>query len=437
MPENDNYSVFLDSNIIYNAGKKAMSGSLFKYKTHYYEMTHLANVSMIRESLINRTYRPSPGRKFRINERGKERFITSNTMIDKTINHVICDEFLTPLLSKYLIYDNGASQKGKGVSFHRKRFKVHLLKYYAHHKTNKGYILLVDFSGYYANIPHDKCIEMLDSFIDKTTRDCYDTRLLKWLIRLIFKTFRVDVSRFSDEEIELMKTSKVDQMLNNGVNASLLTGKKFLEKGVDIGNQISQNIGILYPHRIDNYAKIVRGMKYYGRYTDDFYVMSDNKEELKSVLEGFRRIAEEYGLIINERKTRIVKLSSFYRHLQDGYSLTHTGRIIYKINPKSVARERKKLKAYKRLLDRGVLTFFEIENSFKSWLGSNWKRMSHKQIYEMNSLFIKLFGRRTQWLKKGYSRLRWLMEHPSMDSSSTATTSSPRRRSRRRRLPVS
>ena len=56
-----------------------------------------------------------------------------------------------------------------------------------------------------------------------------------------------------------------------------------------------------------------------------------------------------------------MKLGSFYRHLQDGYSLTETGKIVHKINPKSVTRKRRKLKAYKRLLDAGRITHDKIE----------------------------------------------------------------------------
>ncbi len=107
---------------------------------------------------------------------------------------------------------------------------------------------------------------------------------------------------------------------------------------MDIGDQNSQSIGLIYPYRIDNYAKIVKGIKGYGRYTDDFYAIAPDRETLRDLLDGFRKIAEEFGLIINERKTRIVKLSSFYRHLQNGYSLTETGRVICKINPKSITR---------------------------------------------------------------------------------------------------
>lgn len=39
-------------------------------------------------------------------------------------------------------------------------------------------------------------------------------------------------------------------------------------------------------------------------------------------------------------------------------------------------------------------------------------QMSRDQIYKMNSLYVKLFGRSVTW-KKGHGRLRWLMAHPS------------------------
>ena len=66
--------------------------------------------------------------------------------------------------------------------------------------------------------------------------------------------------------------------------------------------------------------------------------------------------------MVNDKKTRIVKLSQQFKVLQINYSLTETGRIIKKINPKSITRERRKLKAYKRLLDNNRITYIEIEN---------------------------------------------------------------------------
>ena len=407
-------NIFLDANVIYDAGTKAMSGSKFKYATQLFEMNHLLYTAMLQRSLLYGTYTPSEGNKFLIRERGKPRFITSNSMADKTVNHIICDSILTPALTKYLIYDNGASQKGKGVDFHRRRFEAHLHSYYIQHGTNEGYIMLGDFTGYYANIPHDKCREVLEQFLTRSVSNPAELRYTLGLLARIFRTFRVDVSRFTDEEIQAMREGKVNAMLNLNADPATLTGQKFLDKGVDIGNQTSQNIGLIYPYRFDNYAKIVAGIEGYGRYTDDFYAISESREELLTLLDGLRVIAREFGIIINERKTRIVKLSGFYRHLQNGYSLTETGRVIRKINPKSITRERRKLKAYKRLLDAKKITYEEIENIFKSWLGGNYKRMSHRQIYNMTDLYIRLFRRKPRW-QKGHSRLRWLMEHSSAD----------------------
>lgn len=145
---------------------------------------------------------------------------------------------------------------------------------------------------------------------------------------------------------------------------------------------------------------------------------------------------ECYGLIINRKKTRIVKLSSEFRHLQVCYSLTETGRVIRKISPKNITRERRKLKAYKRLLDSGRIDYATVENAFKSWLGSHWKYMSHDQVYNMSSLYYELFGRRPKW-KKGHGRLHWLMAHPSTASTSTGTTTSAPPPSPRPPSPVS
>lgn len=367
-------NIYYDANKIYEAGTKAIKGAPFKYKTQLFEMNHLLETAILLQKLKNGEYKPTKGAKFTLNERGKIRHITTNNMIDKTINHLMCDEVLTPAITPYLIYDNGASQKNKGVTFHRKRFETHLHQYYRKHKSNEGYILLIDFSGYYASIPHNLCLKNLQQFLRKTDKE--EAQITLWILKNLFDVFNIDNK--------------------NG-------------KGVDIGSQPSQNIGISYPVKIDNYIKIVRGCKYYGRYTDDSYIIHEDKEFLKDILKNIKKIADELGLVINDKKTRIVKLSQQFKVLQINYSLTETGRIIKKINSKSITRERKKLKAYKRLLDKKRITMDDIENIFKSWMSSNYKIMSKMQISNMYKLYYDLFRRRITW--KNHSKLHWLMEH--------------------------
>ena len=123
-------NIFYDANAIYEAGKKAIQGAPFKYQAQLFEMNHLLETAQLQKDLIQKKYKPTKGRKFVINERGKIRNITTNNMIDKTVNHLLCDNVLTPAITPYLIYDNSASQKNKGVAFHRKRFEVHLHRFY-------------------------------------------------------------------------------------------------------------------------------------------------------------------------------------------------------------------------------------------------------------------------------------------------------------------
>ncbi len=365
---------FYDANTIYEAGTKAIQGAPFKYQSQLFEVNHLLETAQLQRDLIQGKYKPTKGRKFVINERGKIRNITTNNMIDKTVNHLLCDEILSPAITPYLIYDNSASQKNKGVAFHRKRFEVHLHRFYRKYKSNEGYILLIDFSGYYASIPHNLCLKNIQSLLKKVNPK--EVQISLWILKNLFDVF--------NEENK------------NG-------------RGVDIGSQPSQNIGISYPSKIDNYIKIVKGCKYYGRYTDDSYVIHKDKEFLKELLKQVKIISNELGLIINDRKTRIAKLSQQFKVLQLNYQLTETGRIIRKISPKAITRERRKLKAYKRLLDRERLKYEEIENIFKSWMSGNYKNMSRQQITNMSQLYYDLFKEVPKW--KNHGKLRWLMEH--------------------------
>ena len=369
-------NIFYDANAIYAAGTKAIKSAPFKYQTQLFEINHLLETAMLLKDLKEWKYRPTKGKKFVIKERGKVRNITTNGMVDKTINHLLCDEILTPTISPYLIYDNGASQKNKGVAFHRKRLEVHLHQYYRKYKSNDGYVLLIDFSGYYASIPHNLCLKTIQSFLKNV--DPGEAQITLWILKNLFDVFNIDNKN---------------------------------KRGVDIGSQPSQNIGISYPTKIDNYIKIVKGIKYYGRYTDDLYIIHRDKDFLKQLLKEIKEIADNLGLIINPKKTHLCKLSQPFRILQLQYKLTDTGRVVRKIHPKAITRERRKIKAYKRLLDNNRLKYEEIENIFKSWMSANYKNMSMKQIENMSQLYYDLFKEVPRWKNQGYGKLRYLMEH--------------------------
>lgn len=336
---------------LYIAGQKAIKTSSFKYKSQRYEANLLGETRHLQKSLKDGTYKPSKGQPLVINERGKVRHIVSNTLRDKAVNHYLTDEFIRPAIEPYLIYDNGASRVGKGVAFARERLVHHLRKYYAKH-GNKGYILLMDFHNFYGSIDHERAKAALRHFV-KEEAICK-------VLDAVIDSFDGDV-------------------------------------GIDMGNQISQEIGVLFPYYIDNYVKIVCGQKYYARYSDDSYLISDDLELLKQLQEEVTEVAARFGLEIHPDKTHIARIDKGFRYLQRQYTLTETGKVIEKINPKSVTRERRKLKAYKRKVDDGTIPLEDVETAFKSWICANYKVMSNRQILNLIDLYGQLFGVTPEW----------------------------------------
>ena len=78
------------------------------------------------ERCWNRLGSPNPVPISPLRERGKIRPINAPHITDRQIHKTLCNEVLIPLYSPSMIYDNGASQKGKGLHWQFKRIKQQL-----------------------------------------------------------------------------------------------------------------------------------------------------------------------------------------------------------------------------------------------------------------------------------------------------------------------
>lgn len=377
--------ILCDANNLYWAYKASVKGSKWKETTQKFMLNFLRYIFQIQDDLINRTLKNGNTDEFSLSERGRIRPITSLQTKDRIVRHVLCDEILLPEVKKKIIYDNGASIKNRGISHSRKRFEVHLRKYYQEY-GNEGYILFGDFSKFYDNIIHEIAKRELLKLFD-------DDEFIDWLLTLIFDGFKIDVSYMTEEEYSTCMTDLFNKLEYRNIPKEKHTGKKFMEKSVNIGDQLSQIIGIYYPYRIDNYVKYVRSQKCYGRYMDDWYIMNPSKEVLLDILENIGIIAKELGIHINEKKTRIVKISGTYKYLQIKYTLTAEGKIIKRINPERVTAMRRKLKKLAVKVENGEVLYDNVENMFRSWMGSFYKLLSRKQRENLICLFEELFNK--------------------------------------------
>ena len=132
---------------------------------------------------------------------------------------------------------------------------------------------------------------------------------------------------------------------------------------------------------------------------DDIYIIHHDLEYLKETLKGVYEQAGRLGLYINEKKTHICKLSSKFTYLQMRYQLTDTGKVIRRVKPETVTRERRKLKKYKKLLDSKEASYDNIKQSYKSWMGKYAPILSKKQRNNIKKLYYELFKEDPRWKK--------------------------------------
>lgn len=333
------YSDLCDINKLMKAFKQARRNSHYKPPVQSFDWYSLEYCYLIKRDLINHTYKPDDTTSFSINERGKVRNIEANTVKDRVVNNLLVNEVLTPLTEPYLIYDNGASRKGFGISHARSRLEKHLHDAMLNFGES-AVIDVFDLSKYFDSIYAPKLLLMYRKLI--ADDDIYD---------LLFH--------------QLTKHNHLDE--SAVLRAQTLNVFDPRLKGVGIGSVISQNAGIYYPSSFDRWITVVLSNKYYGRYMDDFYVICKNLDEARK----YRQLATEYlssnlYLTVNPKKTQTAKLTHGFKYLKNYYWVSKSGKVFKRQDNDSFRRERRKIKRFKNT----KMTNQDIVESYKSWRGN-------------------------------------------------------------------
>lgn len=329
---------------LYKSFRLSCRGVGWKASTQTFKANAIYNINQIQRQLRDGKFKSKGFHEFDIYERGKPRHIRSVHISERVVQRCLCDHALVPMLSRSFIYDNGACMKGRGIDFALNRLTLHLQRHYRKYGT-EGYALTFDFSKFFENVRHAPILAELNK-------------------------------RFSDARLVGLTTQLV---------------KAFGDKGLGLGSQISQVLALSYPNRLDHYIKEVLRIKAYGRYMDDGYLIHHDKAYLQKCLADIQRICAELGIILNPKKTQIVKLSRGITFLKTRFILTDTGRVVRKPNRRGITRMRRKLKIFRRWLDEGRFTKADIRSSVCSWLGHVKRCNSYRTRQSMRALYRELF----------------------------------------------
>lgn len=361
----DDFNRVADYNSLYRAYKDARKGVTWKASVQRYGLDLCKNLCKTHNALIEGKDVRKGFIAFGLMERGKLRHIQSVHFAERVPQKSLSQNALMPVLSNSLIYDNGASRQGMGVSHAIDRTTLFLREYYREH-GNEGYVLQIDLKDYFGSIPHEP---------------------MKKLIR----------EKFTDEKIIRLTESFIDAF----ADAKMAEVKKYKDiameygdeyaRGLGLGSEICQICAVSYPDKVDHYIKEKLRIRPYERYMDDSFIIHPDKERLKEILEEIRGIYASLGIRLNEKKTRIVKLSRGFTFLKTHFILTDTGKVVKRICRESVTRERRKLKKFAKLNARGEMSFEQIREAYNSWKGYAAQKDAYRTIRNMDALFNRLF----------------------------------------------
>lgn len=354
----------------------------WKASIQRWEALLLSNSKSVYDDLISGRFIRKSGKFyiFDLYERGHLRHIRSLKVEERCGQKCLCDYSLVPAMTRGFIYDNGATMKGKGTTFSEKRLTKHLKEYASTYGVDRvlenGYVVLFDFHHYFDNADH---------------------AVLFRAIERIYKDPRM---------VEIIEKFVSD----------------FGERGLGLGSQISQVLALELANTLDHTIKDRMRKRWYGRYNDDGYILCKDKEEAKEVLAVIRKIADTLGIIVNEKKTRIVKFSRGFCYLKIRYHMTATGRIVRHINHDGIKRQRGRLRAFRKKLDEGKIDLPHIEMSLQSYLSqcdrANTWHTKNNMIRRFHRMFpeSKAFYPPPKFDHAEYDRIaafvdRWWKEH--------------------------
>lgn len=310
----------IDFENMYKAYRKSKCGKGFKTGCAKFSAMALDGVHTLIEQLKNKTYTVSEYNEFKVYE-PKERLIQTTSFKDKVVQHSLCDNVLLPRMQEIFILDNCAGQKGKGTLFGLDRLSEHMLNFYGKHGHN-GYILKCDITKFFYNISHPQ---------------------LKEIIRYHFGY---------DEDICWLCELFVDSTEG---------------KGIPLGNQINQGLALLYLDGMDKLIKYELGIEHYGRYMDDFYLIHDDKEYLKTL-----------DLTLNG-KTQIFPFKNGVSYLGFHTYVTADGKVIRKVKNENKRNAMRKYRRMAYLVAEGKLTREKFDASY----GAYKNHISHGNCYKL------------------------------------------------------
>jgi retron-type reverse transcriptase len=300
------------------------------------------NIFRLHWELRGRTYTHGAYTSFHIQD-PKQRHIHKAKVRDRILHHAIFS-MLNPLYEETFIPNSFSCRIGKGTHKGVLALEKMIEKESKNHSM-PCFVLKCDIRKFFDTVDH----EILLGIMFKRVKD----ENVRWLLKEV-------VESFSSEQSDI-----------------------FRARGVPIGNLTSQLFANVYMNELDQFAKHELKIKHYARYTDDFVIVSHNREYLSTLLKPISSFLEQrLALKLHPRKVTIRKCKQGIDFL--GYIAFPHYRTL---RTKTKKRIFKKLRERVREYEAGARSEESLNQCLHSYLGV----LSHADTYELEQELMNQF----------------------------------------------
>lgn len=256
-----------------------------------------ANLAQLRDDLWNRRYVPESSSCFII-DYPKKREVYAAMFRDRIVHHLYFN-YTHSFYEKTFIEDTYSCIKGRGTSYGIERLRHHILSE-SENYTKECYVLKLDIKGYFMNINRDILLEIALKTIHKYCQKSeynliLDFDFIEYLTKEIIQydcTVNCNLISPPEKYIGLAESKRLSNSPHNC--------------GLPIGNLTSQLFSNVYLNILDQYVKRELKFKHYGRYVDDAYIVSRDKEKLHDAINIIERfIGANLRLELQKGKIRL------------------------------------------------------------------------------------------------------------------------------------
>ena len=256
------------------------------------------NLIDLYHEIDDRRYRPRPCTCFIVHDPVKREVFASDFR-DRVVHHLYYN-YVSPIFERTFIYDSYSCRKGKGTLFGIERLEHHI-RSCSRNYTIPAYVLKLDIQGYFMSIRRsllrDKVIEVLTRYrtmpIDahRTWGDVVPFDLVEWLTDVIVLRNPLSgcIVRGQASDWEGLPPTKSLRCSPEGV-------------GLPIGDLTSQLFSNVLLNELDQFGTRQLGIRHYGRYVDDFYLVDCSRTRLQQSIAPIRTFLSGLGLTLHPKK---------------------------------------------------------------------------------------------------------------------------------------